>query len=507
MRRTSCDPRPNWRDRVASQGLLFYDAPSGPGGASTYWAENACYRLTSAEVDYLETVTEQLHQMSVEAGRFLASGALGSLGLPPGALEVARASLEANAPSLYGRFDFAWDGRGHAKLLEYNADTPTGLLEASVIQWYWLEDTHGDLDQWNSLHERLVQAWRELAWRLPQAPVVFAHHPDSVGPEEEMTVAYLRDTADQAGLRTASLPIDAIGYDEARRCFVGEGTDVLRTCFKLYPWEDMLAEEFGRYVEPVASGPRSTTWIEPPWKVLLSNKALLAALWQLYPGHECLLPAYLDGPRELTDWVAKPLHGREGAGIRVHVGGVDRVPVGGVDRVPVGGAGARYGAEGYCYQQWSPVPSFEGHRPVLGCWVVDGKAAGLGIREGVGDITDDLARFVPHVIEAVRPDEATQAAWLTEPAVHVPGLDRGREAEPEPTAMPLPPQGPPAPPRSPSPEAAPTLPVQPWRPFRVDPTEDAPPADPLSDPGPGEPYRDAPFRDAPYRDDPTRGTF
>lgn len=488
MRRTVVDPRPNWTDRVRSQGLLFYDAPSGPGGASTYWTEDACYRLTSAEVDYLETVTEQLHQMSVEAGRFLASGALGSLGLPPGALELAGASLEANAPSLIGRFDLAWDGRGHAKLLEYNADTPTGLLEASVVQWYWLEDTHPDLDQWNSLHERLVQAWRELAWRLPQAPVVFAHHPGSVGPEEEMTVTYLRDTADQAGLRTSSLPIDQIGYDEARHCFVGEGTHVLRTCFKLYPWEDMLAEAFGRYVEAVPTGPNSTTWIEPPWKVLLSNKALLAALWQLYPGHECLLPAYLDGPHDLTDWVAKPLHGREGDGIRVHVGGADRVP-------PRAGSGSRYGAEGYCYQQWSPLPNFGGHRPVLGCWVVDGRAAGLGIREGESDITDDLARFVPHVIEAPRPDEATQAAWLNEPAARVPGLHR----ETSPTAMPAPPPaGPPPPPAAPP---RPATPVEPWRPFRLEPGYDdpTPPAD-LPQDRPSDRPQDQP-------NDPTRGIF
>lgn len=490
LRRTVIDPRPNWRDRVSSQGLVFYDAPSGAGGGSPYWNEDACYRLTSAEVDYLETVTEQLHQMCVEAGRFLASGAMGSLGLPPGALEIARASLEADAPSLYGRFDLAWDGRGHAKLLEYNADTPTGLLEASVIQWYWLQDTHPDLDQWNSLHERLVQAWRDVAWRLPQAPVVFAHHPGSAGAEEEMTVTYLRDTADQAGLRTVSLPIDQIGYDEARRCFVGEGTDVLRTCFKLYPWEDMLAETFGRYVEPVPSGSRSTTWIEPPWKVLLSNKALLAALWQVYPGHECLLPAYLDGPRDLVDWVAKPLHGREGEGIHAQVGG--RALGAGAPGLP---PSSRYGAEGYCYQQWFPLPSFEGHRPVLGCWVVDGRAAGLGIREGTQDITDHLARFVPHLIEAPRPDEATQAAWLTEPATPIPSRER-----PTPTALPGPPRAAPAPPES-APAKEPASPVPTWRPFRVEPdTGDY--GDPTAAP-------DLPRWDGPqdYPNDPTRGIF
>ena len=43
-------------------------------------------------------------------------------------------------PTIYGRFDFAYDGNRPPKLLEYNADTPTALLEAAVVQWFWLKD-------------------------------------------------------------------------------------------------------------------------------------------------------------------------------------------------------------------------------------------------------------------------------------------------------------------------------------------------------------------------------
>src|SRR5205085_9315425 len=37
----------------------------------------------------------------------------------------------AELPSVYGRFDLRHDGDGPAKLLEYNADTPTSLVEAA----------------------------------------------------------------------------------------------------------------------------------------------------------------------------------------------------------------------------------------------------------------------------------------------------------------------------------------------------------------------------------------
>lgn len=416
MRRLPATPRPGWRKTVMGQGLIFPETYAPDRDPSPYWFEEACYELTSGEVDYLEQVTEQLHQMCLEAARFLATGEMGTLGLPPGALELARESLTAGTPSIYGRFDLRYDGVGHAKLLEYNADTPTGLLESSVAQWFWLQDTNPDLDQWNSLHERLVLAWRSNRMKLPPAPVVFAHHADEPTGEELMTVTYLRDTADQAGLATDSITVGEIGWDSERSCFVGHGDAPLRACFKLYPWEQMLAEPFGAHVEARPRGALSTTWIEPVWKVLLSNKALLAALWHLYPSHECLLPAYLDDPGPLTEWVAKPLHGREGDNIRIHAAGIEHEQPG------------DYGAEGWLYQQWCPLPDFDGNKAVLGSWVVDGRAAGVGIRESDGWITDYGARFVPHRIAAPTPSAAERSAWLDdarpEAAARVPGEPR-----------------------------------------------------------------------------------
>jgi len=36
--------------------------------------------------------------------------------------------------------------------------------------------------------------------------------------------------------------------------------------------------------------------IEPWWKIILGNKALLPMLWAMYPDHPNLLPAYYDNP-------------------------------------------------------------------------------------------------------------------------------------------------------------------------------------------------------------------
>ncbi len=153
--------------------------------------------------------------------------------------------------------------------------------------------------------------------------------------------------------------------------------------------EWLAADAFGPHVLDTldnGGGTGTTCWIEPAWKMLLSNKALLAILWELNPGHPNLLPAYLDGPRELATgpgYVMKPLLGREGAGVTLHEPGTPPA-------VP---------DEASCFQELAPLPDFDGNRVVLGAWVVEDEAAGLGIRESVGPVTDEYARFVPHIIE------------------------------------------------------------------------------------------------------------
>lgn len=329
--------------------------------------------------------------MSVAAAEHVvAKHRFAEFGIPAWAADAVARSLREQPPSLYGRFDLWYDGSWPPKLLEYNADTPTSLVEASVIQWYWLEDTRPSLDQWNSVHERLVAAWQRIGAELHDPLVHVAWSDEEETGEDQMTAGYIAETARQAGLRTELIPMLDIGWDGRR--FLGppapDGTVVpLLTCFKLYPWEWMLAEPYGR----VALEPGTpTTWIEPAWKLLLSNKALLAVLWELFPDHPYLLPAFLDGPRGMSEYVAKPLLGREGGSVRI-------VTSGGEIQNP-----GIYGDEGYCYQEFRALPSFAGNRMVLGSWVVDGESAGAGIRESTSLITDGYARFLPHYVNAPR---------------------------------------------------------------------------------------------------------
>ena len=384
MNRIRLTPRPNWQQTVETAGLTFHSpAAMAP---QPYWDESAAYQFTAAEVDTLEAAANELQEMCLAAAQTVIDRKrYAELAIPPEAIPAIEAAWNAEPPALYGRFDISWAGAQSGqspKLLEYNADTPTSLLEAAVIQWSWLEDLRTHLpgagifhkaDQFNSIHDRLIAKWKDVQSYL-QEPVYFAalefpnpdpqHAKDAA--EDMLTVTYIRDTADQAGLQTRGIALQDIGWNDDRQCFVDTDPDEnqILSLFKLYPWEAMLAEEFGPHaLDTLRPGTHQMTWIEPVWKLLLSNKGILPILWQLYPNHPLLLPAFFEdhGDRgDLSAYVRKPLHSREGANISILQPGQQAIQTGGP-----------YGGGPFIWQAIAPAAIFDTRHPVLGLWMID----------------------------------------------------------------------------------------------------------------------------------------
>jgi len=387
MERINTTPRENWQKIVESQGFYYHTLPreeladtSEKEWPQPYWDESAYYRFTAQEIDELEACTYALNDLCLEAAQcILDENLLAEVGIPDRHAEWVRRSWERDEHTIYGRFDLCYDGRGPPKLLEYNADTPTALLEAAVIQWFWMKGTQPPdvCDQFNSIHERLLEIFGTLR-RVHDGRFYFASLPDNL--EDFMTVGYLRDVAMQAGWDTQYIALADIGWHPGRRQFTDLHESPIRLCFKLYPWEWMMRERFGAELHW-----DSTRWWEPPWKALLSNKALLAILYRLFPDSPHLLPASfvpLSGMRQIR----KPLHGREGANLAVldEGGNVVRETPG-----PYAGP--------YVYQRECPPPCFAGNHAVIGSWLVNGNACGIGVREDTDPITTNRSRFVPHI--------------------------------------------------------------------------------------------------------------
>jgi glutathionylspermidine synthase len=378
MERIKITPRTDWQKKVEALGFSFHSLDT------IYWDESVAYEFTMDEILELERVTNKLHQMCLEAVQYVIDNNMFyKLQIPDDYKFKIIDSWNNDLPAIYGRFDLAYKN-GEIKLLEYNADTPTSLFEAAVVQWYWLQDYNSKLDQFNSIHERLINYWKYLKPYLKnKAKVHFSCISDSL--EDTITTEYMRDTATQAGLETDFIYIEDIGWDWKNNMFVDWNDVNIDNLFKLYPWEWLIHEEFGNNILREQYG---LYWIEPAWKMILSNKGILPVLYELNPSHPNLLKSYFDKTNFAPDEniVKKPMLSREGANIEITK-----------NRSIVEKTYGDYGAEGYIYQEFFDV-SKDGKYPVLGSWVIGGEAGGMGIRESDGLITDNLSRFIPHYI-------------------------------------------------------------------------------------------------------------
>jgi glutathionylspermidine synthase len=324
-----------------------------------------------------------LHELTLTAiEQIVAADRFGQLAIPAAFADYVKASWRAKEPALAGRFDLAYDGVNPPKLLEYNADTPTALLEASVVQWQWLQQAvlsaTPEADQFNSLHEKLIANWRALGvTSSANTTVHFACVKDS--DEDRGNIEYQRDVATQAGLATRFVYIEDIGWADEERRFVDDEGTIIDVLCKLYPWEWLMRDEFGPHLQET-----QLKVIEPPWKILLSNKGLLPVLWEMNPNHPNLLPAAFERFRMSGDYVQKPLYSREGANVTVYRG------------AEVLREGGTYGDEGWIYQAYTPLPRFGDYYAVVGSWVVGDEPAGIGVREDLTPITRNSSHFVPH---------------------------------------------------------------------------------------------------------------
>ncbi|MBJ3762536.1 glutathionylspermidine synthase family protein [Maribius pontilimi] len=404
MQKITLPERPHWRDHAQEVGFTFADMHGEP-----YWDETSAYAFTLEQIETgLEDPATALHAMCREAVANIIGdeSLLDRLAIPEAHRDLIADSWKCADPEIYGRFDFAFDGQGPAKLLEYNADTPTSLYESAAFQWQWLEDqlAAGVLDegsdQFNGIHEALVARFGEVFETASDLHfTAVANNPEDYGTVEAMGWA-----AREAGLGAHYCDLDKIALSDDGQ-FLDDEDRRIAVLFKLYPWEDLLRDDYADHI--AGSG---CLFLEPAWKALLSNKGLLPVLWQMFEGHPNLLPAFFDA--DIADvrtgrsapsaalaraeaqleagHVRKPILSREGASVSIHKSG----------EVIEQSTNTDYAHHPHIIQAYAPLPEFDGFRPVVGAWIIGQACAGIGIREDRSRITQDLSRFKPHYIIA-----------------------------------------------------------------------------------------------------------
>ena len=384
MKRVKVQPRADWQKKLEAQGMHFHTLTGVPENQSRYWNEEVAYEFDATTIDNIESATQVLYRMCMTAvDHVITNNMLGRIGIPAEYHDFVRRSWERQDIDLYGRFDLAIDENGVPKMMEFNADTPTSLLEASVIQWYWLEDFNNlngtEYDQYNSIHENLIETIGDIGKKLVDKNDTFYFTGLTQNIEDWCNLTYIQDAAIQAGLKTKQIDISDIGWNG--RGFVDNDNNPIRNVFKLYPWEWLIHEEFGKNMikEP---------WdiVEPAWKIVLSNKGILPILWELFPDHPNLIPSYWNSSKLGKNYVVKPIFSREGANITIVKDGKVSNEV-----LDLG-----YGEEGHVYQDYVSIPKHDGLTPVVGSWVIGGRPCGLGIREDINEVTGNTSQFIPH---------------------------------------------------------------------------------------------------------------
>ena len=369
---------PNWQQRLESIGYGYHSIDQVP-----YWVEDYYYEISERQADQIYEASATLWKMCLEAVQYIIDNKrYAPFKIPAYIINHIEQSWEDDAPSIYGRFDFAYDvERKTLKMLEFNADTPTSLFECGIVQWNWKNHYFGEkVDQFNSIHEQLIASWSDIKPFLKGDILHFSCVKESL--EDLTNVEYLRDTAIQAGIQTQLLYIDEIGWD-GRQFLDLEGQQI-KSIFKLYPWEWMVNEEFGVHI---INDMNTAQWIEPSWKMLLSNKAILPILWELFPNHPNLLPSYFEKPIAMKHFVRKPILSREGANVEMYY-----------DKELIYATEGAYGEEGFIYQELANLHKEETGFSIIGSWMIGQEPCGISFRESDMPITTDRSRFVPHII-------------------------------------------------------------------------------------------------------------
>ena len=376
MKRVSIEPRKDYIKKIEELGFNFHtDLELGP-----YWLENAYYEFTMEEIEEIEKATNEGYRMLGECFEYVDNYDLWDLfGVPKGLIPKIKESWREDFPSCYGRFDFIISPEdGKPKILEFNGESATSLLEASVISWMWKDDVFPNNDQFNSIHEHLVNAWKNIHQYYGSEKYHFACCRESI--EDHETTQYLLATAREAGLDTVDIAIEQLMYDEGNNYFYDPSGERIETCFKLYPLDWMVSDA------PEAVEKGIINFIEPMWKSIYSNKAILPILYRLFPDSPYVLKASTS-PVGMKDYVKKATLSREGQNVSI-------IKDGNI----VEDSDGCYGDNQFIYQEYVDQQAYDGFYPVIGSWVCDNEACGMGIRDTKTKITDNMSLFTPHII-------------------------------------------------------------------------------------------------------------
>lgn len=301
---------------------------------------------------------------------------------------------DAHQEHLIGRFDLAGGIDGlPIKMIEFNADTPTILVESAEIQREQLRINEIDTkDQFNQLNESLEQQFKRIAdLNEDLHPSILVTTMGFV--EDDCNADIIANAARKAGFpEVHQCHLHQVEFSPEEGIFVQVGRDEYQQFdywFKIVPWEYLAYEEpeLLRILESIIIR-RLAVVFNPPYTLIYQSKGFMKILWELNPGHPLLLETS-NQPLSHQAQVKKVVFGREGENIQVlsDSGKVLEKSEGDFGHYPS------------VYQAFAEMPKDENDYIYQAGVYVTNEPSCLSFRRIDGLIHDEDSEFVGHYIE------------------------------------------------------------------------------------------------------------
>lgn len=332
------------------------------------------------------------------------------LGLPTETFQAIRLPILPEIPTTIGRFDFAHTAQG-IKMLEFNADTPTSVVEAfytngKACEFFGAGDPNLGMEQALTVaFQGIVERYQELGY--PTENIVFSaldwHE------EDKGTVEYLLK---RSGLPGRFVPLENLRVIEDELCALIEGEyQKVDVWYRLHALEKLAEEKdedgypTGAHVLNLIARGRLAI-INSPAAFIAQTKAVQALIWGLHEAkgfyteaeqeiiERYMLPTYLENPFLGKEaFVAKPIYGREGGAVSIFQADGTVLEK---DRDEM------YWEQPMIYQKFVELEEVESMtvtgpykgRLLWGSFLVGGKASAISARIGER-ITGNLSCFLP----------------------------------------------------------------------------------------------------------------
>jgi len=354
-------------------------------------------QISQDEAEAYYEATNAIYDMYVEAAEYVIKNELFfELGIPFNLVDIIKKSWDNDVHwHIYGRFDLAGgiDDKP-IKLIEFNADTPTGLFETALLQWAILK--HNEMDeekQFNNVYEAISNNFKRLITlfddtdnfneRYDGWKILFSSMDGN--DEEEATTRLLQQIATDAGFNTSFEYLGNVQFNE--NGILDAHDNSYEYWFKLYPWEDIAHDEpeLATTISNIISNQKAII-LNPAYTLLFQSKGMLKILSDLFPDSPYLLKTSFE-PLEGIKQVEKTVFGREGANTKI-------IDSKGSVLEEVEGP---YGNYKKVYQEYVEFPKdLRGAKYQAGIFFAY-EACGMSFRKG-GEIMNNMSKFVGHVI-------------------------------------------------------------------------------------------------------------